>query len=454
MAEALLSLGLDVGTTTTQLILSRLQVQNLANAFSVPKMQITQREILYESPVYFTPLLDESHVDGAAIRRIVEAQYRSAGITREQVDTGAIIITGETSRKENARAVLQELSGFAGDFVVATAGPDLESILAAKGAGAVAYSEKTGKTVLHMDIGGGTSNLALIREGKIIATGCLNVGGRLLKFDKSGKIIYVSPVLAGLTELQAGELPAPGQVEDIAQMLAQALEMAAGLRPKTELLDKLLTQETATPWEIPGKAVLSFSGGVADCIRQAPKEDYGDMGAALGKAIRQSRLCQGEYMLGQQTIRATVIGAGSHTTQLSGSTVFYRNVPFPLKNLPVAVLSEQEQQNPEAIRQRLLQTDSEQAVLFLPGFPSPRYDQVKALAEAVWNAVGDRTVYICLQWDMAKALGQCLSLLQGPQTVCLCMDGLQLTQDSFLDVGMPVGPALPVVIKTLVLNQQ
>ena len=454
MAEALLSLGLDVGTTTTQLILSRLQVQNLANAFTVPRLQITDREILYKSPVYFTPLLDESHVDGAAIRRIVEREYEHAGITREQVDTGAIIITGETSRKENAQAVLQELSGFAGDFVVATAGPDLESILAAKGAGAVDWSEKTGKTVLHMDIGGGTSNLALIQAGKITATGCLNVGGRLLKFEKSGKVAYVSPVLAGLIDLQVGAYPASGQVDALAQTLTQGLEMAAGLRPKTQLLDKLLTREAATEWQIPGKAVISFSGGVADCIRQTPTEAFGDMGAQLGKAIRESRLCQGEYMLGQETIRATVIGAGSHTTQLSGSTVFYRNVQFPLKNLPVAALSEQEQLNPEIIRQKLLQTDSDQAVLFLPGFPSPTYAQVKALAQTVFQAMGDREVFVCLQWDMAKALGHCLSLLQGQKTPCLCMDGLQLTQDCFLDVGTPIGPAIPVVIKTLVLNNQ
>lgn len=454
MAETLLSLGLDVGTTTTQLILSRLTVQNLANAFSVPQMQITDRQILYKSPVYFTPLRNEELVDGEAIRCIVEKEYANAGIDRSRVDTGAIIITGETSRKDNARAVLRELSGFAGDFVVATAGPDLESILAAKGAGAVAYSEKTGKTVLHMDIGGGTSNLSLIENGKITATGCLNVGGRLLKFDKSGKITYVSPVLAGLTDLQVGDYPAAGQVEAIAQILTHGLEMAAGLRPKTELLDKLLTREVSVPWQIPSQAVLSFSGGVADCIaKEHHAFAFGDMGSQLGKAIKESLLCQGAYILGQETIRATVIGAGSHTTQLSGSTVFYQNVELPLKNLPVVVLSAQEQLNSEVIRKKLAQKDDAKAVLFLPGFPSPGYEKVEALAKAIFQAVGDRAVYVCLESDMAKALGHSLSLLQSPHTPCLCIDGVYLTEDSFLDIGVPIGPALPVVIKTLVLNQ-
>jgi ethanolamine utilization protein EutA len=237
----LCSVGLDVGTTTTQLIVSELNVENKSGAFSVPELSITDRKILYESPVHFTPLLDESHVDGHAIRKIVEKEYQKAGITRQSVDTGAIIITGETSRKENAGAVLEALSDLAGEFVVATAGPDLESVLAARGAGALDYSAETGKRVLHMDIGGGTSNLALIEDGKIIRTGCLNVGGRLIKLE-NGNVIYISPVLAGLTDLQVGSKPKSGQIEALARVLASALEMAAGLREKTALLKQLWTQ--------------------------------------------------------------------------------------------------------------------------------------------------------------------------------------------------------------------
>ena len=197
MSEQLLSVGLDVGTTSTQLVVSELKVENRASGFAVPEMEIAERKIRYRSPVYFTPILEEKLVDGDGIRRIVEEEYRKAGISREKVDTGAIIITGETSRKENAARVMESLAELAGDFVVATAGPDLECVLAAKGAGAVEYSQKTGKTVLHMDIGGGTSNLALIRDGKIQQTGCLNVGGRLVKFSEDGAVTYCSPVLAG-----------------------------------------------------------------------------------------------------------------------------------------------------------------------------------------------------------------------------------------------------------------
>ena len=454
MSERLLSVGLDIGTTTSQMILSELTIENRASGFAVPEMEIAERKIRYKSPVHFTPLAGENLVDGPAIRGLVEEEYRRAGIRREDVDTGAIIITGETSRKENARAVLAALSDFAGDFVVATAGPDLESVLAAKGSGAAAYSGKTGKAVLHMDIGGGTSNLALIRDGTVVQTGCLNVGGRLLRFDEKGTVTYVSPVLAGLCSLKAGDTAARQQAEEIAGLLTQALEMAAGLRERTELLDKLWTEESGCPWSVEAsEAVISFSGGVADCIRQeVPWLAYGDMGPVLGQSIRESRLCRGAYRLGSETIRATVIGAGCHSAQLSGSTVFLQNVPLPLKNLPVIRLTEASQQRMETVLPGALDRQESAAVIALPGLAAPSYGEVTALAERLLQAAGGRQVLLCLEHDMAKALGQALAVRMGPEARILCIDRVQVGEGSYLDVGAPVGPALPVVVKTLILQ--
>ena len=457
MADTLLSVGLDVGTTTTQMILSRLTVENRASSFAVPEMDITDRQVLYRSRVYFTPLLNEQQVDGEEIAKIVSREYENAGICPSDVDTGAIIITGETSRKENAAAVLESVSGYAGEFVVTTAGPDLESVLAAKGAGAVEYSKQTQLPVLHMDIGGGTSNLALIENGKIRRTGCLNVGGRLLKFEK-GKVSYVSPVLEGLTDLRPGQHPAENQVEAVAQLLAQGLEMAAGLRPATALLEKLQTKESGTPWQpAEGECILSFSGGVADCIEHKwPPREFSDMGPQLGIAIGKSALCRGQYRLGDETIRATVIGAGCHSTQLSGSTVFVRDVTLPMKNLPVAVFSRQEQDSPELpqfIRQRLQTFDGDRVVLAMPGYEQPDYRLLQSLAHRILEGTGNREVLVCLEADMAKALGQCICLAGGKQG-CLCIDRVRLPAGSFLDIGAPVGPALPVVVKTLVLENK
>ena len=441
MSERLLSVGLDVGTTSTQMVASELIIENRASAFAVPEMEIAQRKLLYQGKVHFTPLLGEDRVDGAAIRELITEEYRRAGIRRENVDTGAIIITGETSRKENARTVLSALSDFAGEFVVAAAGPELESVLAAKGAGAVEYARETGKTVLHMDIGGGTSNLALIKEGKILQTGCLNVGGRLLRMDGEGTLTYRSPVLTGIFSGTVGEKTDSSQLEDLGAILVQALEMAAGLREPTELLEDLWTVEAGSVWQIPKeKAVLSFSGGVADCIETGrPWLEFGDLGPILGQCIRRSRLCRGEYRLGAETIRATVIGAGCHSTQLSGSTVFYQNMTFPLKNIPAVDFSSQRKGIEEPV------------FLTLPGMEAPSYRAVADLAEQM-IAGGKAPYLICLQQDMAKALGQALALRLPANTPILCIDRVKVREGSYLDIGAPLGCALPVVVKTLVLG--
>ena len=443
MAE-LLSVGLDVGTTSSQMVVSRLSIENRAGAFSVPEMEIAQREIIYKSPVHFTPLVGQDLVDGAALRRIVEEEYVRAGITRADVDTGAIIITGETSRKENARTVLEALADLAGDFVVATAGPDLESVLAAKGAGTVEHSARTGKNVLHFDIGGGTSNIALIEDGKITATTCLNVGGRLVKIDGDRRISYVSPVLEGLFEGKVGNPAEKAELTALAEKLARVLEMVAGFREADEWLDKLESKGIATPAcalarnDVP--KIISFSGGVADCIETVHDWlEFGDIGPLLGQAIRKSRLCQQEYMLGAETIRATVIGAGAHSAQLSGSTVFYQNIRFPLKNLPVV---EDLSHLPRLDGPGVLAVKEEAA----------DFAAVKALAAKIAGAAGG-CVYVAAEQDMAKALGVQLALRQGAGAEILCIDRVRLGEGDYLDVGTPVGPALPVVVKTLVMGK-
>ena len=458
MAERLCSVGLDVGTTSTQLVVSELTVENQASSFAVPQLQITGRQLRHQSEVYLTPLIGTGLVDGTGIREIVEKEYHRAGISPADVDTGAVIITGETSRRENARQVLDALSAFAGEFVVATAGPHLESVLAAKGAGATDFSEKTGTKLLHMDIGGGTSNLALVENGNVMSTACLNVGGRLVKFDEQDQITYVSPVLKELCKLNVGETASPDVLRPVAKVLVEALEMAAGLREVTPLLEQLSTREAGDAPEPPESAVVvSFSGGVADCIETVRDwREFGDLGPILGEEIGKSRLCRGEYRLGDHTIRATVIGAGCHSVRLSGSTVFCRNASLPLKNLPVAQVTSREQElAPEELAQlvekRLSQQDTD-SVLALPGFSSPEYDRVVALAEGLSRGFGGRPVYVALEQDMAKALGQAMALRLPKDTSFVCMDSLKLQQGSYLDIGEPVGPALPVVIKTLVLS--
>jgi len=308
--------------------------------------------------------------------------------------------------------------------------------------------------VLHIDIGGGTSNLALCRDGQVVATGCLNVGGRLLKISDTGVITYVSPVLKSLIPYRVGDTITQNAGMEVANMLASVLEMAAGLREKDDLYQKLLTPE-AKELEVTENVVLSFSGGVADCIeKDVPWLSYGDLGPLLGRAIRNSRLCRGEYRLGSHTIRATVIGAGCHSTQLSGSTVFMQYVQLPLQNLPVAAISAQEQEMEDLsslIRHRL-ESLEQWGVLALPGWNAPSYQRITSLADEIAKAVGERPCYIALQEDMAKALGQALALRLPPGMPCLCVDRVHIPADSYLDVGSPVGPAISLVVKTLILS--
>jgi ethanolamine utilization protein EutA len=468
--ETLLSVGIDIGTSTTQLVLSRLTLVNRANPFSIPRIAIDQKEILYRSQIHFTPLLDERTIDAAGVAAIVSGEYQKANILPDDIDTGAVIITGETARKENARQVVSALAGMAGDFVVATAGPDLESILAARGAGADLWSEEHHASVLNFDIGGGTSNLALYERGALKSTGCMDIGGRLIKYSPSGEITYITPPLERRFDgVVRGARATPELLRPVIEEMVQALAQAAGLFPPSELLEFYTTAGTTIPRTKP--AALSFSGGVADCVFQPPADwrAYGDIGVLLGRAIVGSPAFQGIPLLkGSETIRATVVGAGAHSMEVSGSTIYYRQVEFPLKNLPIVKLGwgeelgsqeEVEAAIGEKLRWHADEGGLSQVALGLAGLTNPSYEQVGRLAKGVARglqpllAAGHFPILV-VEADMAKVLGQALSpLVPGP---LLCLDGVGVENGDYIDIGTPVagGTVLPVVIKTLVFAKE
>ncbi len=471
MNQEILSVGIDIGTSTTQLVISRLTLLNRANSFSVPRIEISQKEVIYRSAIHFTPLLDERTIDVQGVRQIVSQEYSASGYSRSQVQTGAVIITGETARKENARQVLDSLSGFAGDFVVATAGPDLESILAARGAGVDEFSKKHRTRVLHFDIGGGTSNLALYDDGELQATGCFDVGGRLIKINENREITYITPKLhEKFPHLQVGKKVGAQELSVVIDMLVRALEQAAGLADGSCEMEYFRT--SGTKWEVPcGVTHISFSGGVADCIFSPPAQDfaYGDVGVFLGKAISASpAFRRAEQVKGAETIRATVVGAGTHATDISGSTIFYRDVEFPLKNIPILKLTAAEEDGDEhtishAIQNKLRWFADEggltQIALGLRGWNSPSYQRIMTVAQGA--AEGLRPMIekgffpiIVVEGDMAKVLGQAMAaLVSGP---LLSLDGIGVSNGGYIDIGAPVagGAVLPVVIKTLLFNKE
>ena len=245
-----------------------------------------------------------------------------------------------------------------------------------------------------------------------------------------------------------------GSTEELTRRLAKVLEAAAGLG-EDPWLKPLTTSGTARlPLNAPGERVIpSFSGGVADCIRaDYPPRAFGDMGPELGRAIRESKLCQGEYYLGEHTIRATVIGAGCHSALLSGSTVFCQNGKLPKQNLTVIRLTEEQQERiGDYLPQRISEVEGPW-VLALPGYAAPDYQAVAALADSLFPFAKRGPMRICLEADMAKALGQALALRVGQLAEIVCIDRVKLSENQYLDIGLPQGPAFPVVVKTLVFG--
>lgn len=472
--EIIQSVGIDVGTSTTKLVFSELTIENLASSLSVPRLQIVKKSTVYRSDIHQTPLLDPRTVDSKALRSIIGGEYRKAGMRPEDMDTGAVIITGETARTDNAEEVLNALSAFAGDFVVATAGPDLESIMAARGAGADELSKRLHSTVANVDVGGGTSNIALFRDGELVGTSCLDLGGRLVRIEE-GRVVHVHAALQRLaTEL--GLRIAAGEAADLATILtltrgmahhlAQALNLVARDRLHESLYtgggDPLPTSQTPE--------VITFSGGVADYAGTEEIPDgypHGDIGALLGRAIREDTAFDlATRRAATETIRATVVGAGTHTTEVSGSTIDYHLESLPIRNLPilkVPVTAEQDLTSlPEVIAglvEIYHKSDVGSLAIALTGNWAKSFVQVGELAQAILRGAEDvidspHVLVLVFERDIAKAVGQTIAMIRGRSSDIICIDGIQTTSGDYIDIGSPVGDgqAVPVVIKTLVFN--
>ena len=474
----MLSVGIDIGTSTSQVIFSHLTIENTAGYFSVPSVEIVGKEIIYKSPVYRTPLLDRSLIDGAALKKILEKEYQSAGVVPAQVETGAAIITGESARKENASMVLDELSVFAGDFVVSTAGPDLESVIAGQGSGAWKYSEDNGVVVANLDIGGGTTNVVLFDGGVIGTRGCMDIGGRQVTVDEHGRITYVSPSAAAIAKalrlsINEGDPADEAVLSRLCDGMAEVLEEMLGAAEPTELLEEVRTAGSST-FEIPAERpirYICFSGSVAECIYH-PGMDvfaYGDIGILLADAIRRSRLFSKFHVISaQETIRATVIGAGTYTTTISGSTIAYADGLFPMKNIPVLKLSEAEENDcwlgkSEGLKEKILwflkQSDSSKIVLAVNGKKNPGYTELKTFAAALGDGMhatiptGEPLLFVVRE-DMAKALGQLLRQRFLKERNIVVIDEIRVEDNNFVDFGKPVmnGLVIPVVVKTLLFG--
>ena len=475
---AILSVGIDVGTSTTQVVFSKLQMDNAGGYFSVPRVAIVDKEVVYKSEVYMTPLKTDVLIDTEALRDIVAAEFRKAGYRPEDTDSGAVIITGESARKENSDAVLKSLSDFAGDFVVSAAGPDMESLIAGKGSGAWKYSMDHHCRVVNLDIGGGTTNVVLFEDGETLARGCLDIGGRLICMNPQGIITKVSPAAAVMAQA-AGVSVSVGDRCDELKLTAVTRQMAAALNAYlgvgTKDIDAILRQiktPGSSDFPVPEKVqAVFFSGGVADLIyhESADTWAYGDIGVLLGRAIRESRLFTDfQKMEPGETIRATVVGAGTYTTTISGSTITYSDDIFPLKNIPVIKLDEELQDacfagETEPVIRRIQwalgQNDEEHFILAMPGKRDPGYMEMKRAAASI-RQIMDRVqppgepILLVIESDIAKAMGQMIRQQPDLKRQVVAIDSIHVEDGEYVDMGKPMmnGMVIPVVVKTLIFG--
>ncbi len=465
------SVGIDIGTTTTQVIFSELELVNRAPASQVPYYEFARRDISYVSPVVSTAMDEIGVINQDKLHQFIHGQYQAAGLKAEDVESGAIIITGETSKAKNARPAIMELAKTLGDFVVATAGPHLESIIAGQGSGAAAYSKEHACTVLNIDIGGGTANYAVFENGQVIDSACLNVGGHLVETDENGRITVVRAPARILCEDLFGAQFDPMQLSAV--QLDSLMEVMAGLilevakgeaSPVTEKL--LMTNKLKSAHRY---QCIFLSGGVAECY-YAPETIGGsfvfkDTGPLLAQALhRCPELVALTTVRPNQTVRATVIGAGAYTLSLSGSTIWLNAEQLPIKNVPVVhpgLLWAQAGSGNALVEawalaatRMDLEIKTRLYALALPADVPVRYENILVICQALrvfsQQNPNPNPLLVISRQDIGKVLGMELQPYLNGRSLAV-VDEVETRDGDYVDIGKPFfgGDVVPLTVKSL-----
>jgi len=471
----LTTVGVDVGSSTSHLLFAKLHLQRLTESLS-SRFVVVHREVLHRSPILLTPYRADGLIDAQALELFVHAAYGEANLTPDDIDTGAVILTGAALERANARAVADLFAGSGGKFVCASAGHNLEGILAAHGSGAVALSHQHHTTLLHVDVGGGTTKLALLRDGEILCTAALHVGGRLIAFDADNRVNRIEPSATSLAlhlgiPLELGSEVSSADRKRLADALVTILlDVIADRAPSALGQTFLLTDPLE--WDGQRPTGLTFSGGVAEYIYGRETASFGDLGPDLAESLRcaaqQGRLPAPPVPLAEG-IRATVLGASQFSVQLSGNTVHISDAAIlPLRNLPV-VYARLGTPNPNAadiaravqngFRRLDLIEGEHPAAIALPWRGEPHYVNLRALADGIAHAMqrslaAGFPLVIALDGDIGASLGGILDEEFHVTAPLICIDGLQLVELDYVDVGELIQPAnvVPVVVKSLAFS--
>lgn len=479
----MLSVGIDVGTTTSQLVLSELTVSNQARMGLVPRLHIEARRVRYQSDPHLTPLRSADEVDVDRLVALIRAEYRKAGVEPHQVETGAVIITGETARARNAEQILQGLGDLAGDFVVTVAGPNLESQIAGRGSGAAQWSAANYASVINVDIGGGSSNAAMFRSGAHLSSAASMVGGRQVVLDHpSGTIVHLAPTGRMLTrelglDLREGAAPRLEELRALTDAMAEiVVELCLG--ETSRLSDKAAL---SAPLTVEGNVGAYFvSGGVgalyyenAPCSTLGEVSRWGDVGPLLADSLRRNpRWRSLRVERPEQTLRATVLGAASQQVTLSGSTIWAEDSHLPLRNAPVIEprlsVAVPGLDDPGLIAETLGVAVERwdrggggegDFAISLDLHQRLNYHQITALSEGISafakrHLPTDRPLVLVTEADYAQVLGQTIKQ-QLPAVPLIVVDQIHLGEGDFIDIGEPLfdGRVVPVSVKTLVFYQ-
>jgi ethanolamine utilization protein EutA len=464
----LTSVGVDIGSSTSHLLFSRLELERQDTRYVT-----VGRTVLYESAILFTPYLDETTIDRAALEQFIHRQYEAAGLRRADVDTGALILTGVALLRQNARAIADLFAEEAGRFVAVSAGDNLEATMAAHGSGAVERSARGG-TILNVDVGGGTTKLALCQDGRLRELAALDVGARLVVAADDGTITRLEPAgrdigaALGL-DLALGRRIAPDQLRAMADYMADHVLQAMPLDGRAAAATPLMrTPPLAYRGSIDG---LTFSGGVSEFVYGRQPARFGDLGDLLATALRERVARTGVPLLEPAAgIRATVIGASQYTIQVSGSTIFVAPLDvLPLRNVPVLAPDFRPLADPEpdpaaiqrAIHDALTRFDLADAdtpvALAYRWQGLATYRRLHAFCSGVVAALqasldrGHPIVLVC-DGDIAGLVGLHLRDDMALTTPVVSIDGVELRDFDYIDIGtlLPTSGAAPVVIKSLV----
>jgi len=469
------TVGVDVGSSTSHLMFAKVHLQRLAEALS-SRFVVVGREILWRSPILLTPYRRDHTIDADELGQFIDNAYTAADLTRQDIDSGAVILTGEALKRSNARAIAELFAAESGKFVCASAGHNMEALMAAHGSGAVELSRQQHKTYLNIDIGGGTTKFALVHGGRLLHSAATAVGGRLVAFDEAGKLVRIEqPALrlaasAGVELTLGGELSDGDRAKLVATMVDVLVRSIARTEPDDLINDLILTPALPSGIKIDA---MTFSGGVSEYLYGRETMDHGDLGAdiaaAMSDALQDKRIAYPVFDPGQG-IRATVVGASQFTVQVSGNTIHIsRPDVLPIRNVPVIRLSVAlaGDIDPGAVSADISNSlarfdlDSVESTIAL-AFAwegEPLHQRLFALATGIREGLGasidaGNTLILVMEGDIAKIMGNLLKKELDVGGDIISLDGVQLREFDYIDIGELVQPAnvAPLIIKSLLFT--